>query len=132
MTRALIAAGLSVAIPVAAVCAPLVHAHLDAHATDHHGARVVHAHFSAHDVSFVPFDQPRLGTHDEERTIALQVFVAVAVPSFDVPVASTTSVPLVAPLEASAHRPVDVVHGHDPPSEGTLSSRAPPYLPVLS
>src|SRR5687768_11220601 len=68
----LTAAALSVAIPVAALCALLVHAHLDDHHADHDDAPVVHSHFSGH-VDAAPPVHPgeaRLGTHDDELAIS--------------------------------------------------------------
>jgi hypothetical protein len=130
--RALTGALLAAALPLAALCAPLVHAHIDDHHADHHDnhhdAPVVHSHFSGHSDAAPPVhpDEARLGTHDDQLAISLQVFVAVGAASLHLPVAPPISVLLAAPVETAAHVPVDVVHGHDPPLRLSLPSRAPP------
>jgi len=127
--RRLVAAGLSVAIPVAALCAPFVHAHPDDHDTDHHRARSIHAHFSSHDSESVSNVGARIGDDDHDRAVFLQVFVAVAAPSFDVSFTIASVFELVAPPEVPAHVWVDAVYGHDPPTVASLVPRAPPaYL----
>jgi hypothetical protein len=133
MRRTVTALGLSLAIPLGALTAPLVHAHPDA-LTGHHRAHEIHAHVgghSSHETSHdgvVP-DGARLDDHDAERAVSLQWFVAVAPASFDVPAAVVTS-PYVDILgEAPAHNPLRIVHGHDPPLIASTGSRAPPVLP---
>jgi hypothetical protein len=127
--RRWVAAFVSSAIPVAALCAPLVHAHPDHHDSDHHVAAVVHAHVAPHPADH--HDRRRNSSestvrdHDEEQTLRLQVYVAVGQTSYELPAATLTVVQLATPGETLAHRPVIVIHGHDPPQFPT-SSRAPP------
>ncbi len=139
--RTLTAVGLSVTIPLGALSAPLVHAHLDELDTDHHRAHEIHAHVAGH--SSLPTALPttlptvlptttdglRLDDHDAERAVSLQLFVAVAQASFDVPAAVVASSQLGTPAEAPARHSLRIVHGHDPPFVGSLASRAPPAFP---
>ena len=135
--RRLTAVGLSVAIPLGALSAPLVHAHLDELDTDHHRAHEIHAHVTGH--SSLPTALPttlptttagpHLDDHDAERAVSLQLFVAVAQTSFDVPAAVVASSQLGTPAEAPARHSLRIVHGHDPPFVGSLTSRAPPAFP---
>ncbi len=135
--RTLSAVGLSVAIPLGALNAPLVHAHLDGLDTDHHRAHEIHAHVAGHSSppTVLPTTLPtttdglRLGDHDAERAVSLQLFVAVAQASFDVPAAVVASSQLGTPAEAPARNSLRIVHGHDPPFVGSLTSRAPPAFP---
>ena len=135
--RTLTAVGLSVTIPLGALSAPLVHAHLDELDTDHHRAHEIHAHVTGH--SSLPTALPtalpattagpHLDDHDAERAVSLQLFVAVAQTSFDVPAAVVASSQLGTPAEAPARHSLRIVHGHDPPFVGSLTSRAPPAFP---
>ncbi|MBI4263661.1 MAG: hypothetical protein HY657_04755 [Acidobacteria bacterium] len=130
MLRKLIAIGLSAALQAAAVGAPLVHAHPDDHATEHHGVSVVHAHVAgharlAHSRQSHPAHRS-LADADHEQAFYLPLFVAVAPPLVPFVAAIVTSVDLPVPAESVAHRSVRVVHGHDPPTIGSLPSRAPP------
>jgi hypothetical protein len=129
--RRLLAFGLSVAVQLAAVSAPLVHVHPDDHDTDHHRARAVHAHFEGHSGSSIPIGRAILEETDHDRAVFLQVFVSTASSSFALTAAVPTFVELDPPAEAPAHRSVNVVHGHDPPVSASLPARAPPLLPVL-
>ena len=124
--RGVIAAGLCVAIQVAAVCAPLVHAHLGGHeSADHHATQTVHAHLSGHSSSH--HSQGRsLDDSDAERTVFLQLFVAVSAPSFHLPPALVSSFDLTAPAAVAPRDLLQVVHGHDPPFDRSRPSRAPP------
>ena len=134
MIRTLTAVGLSVAIPLGALSAPLLHAHPDELDTDHHRAHEVHAHLTRH--ASLPIahdgvarDNARLGDHEGERAVYLQLFVAVAQASFDVPAAVVTSWQLGTPAESAARHSLRVVHGHDPPCFRSLASRGPPAFP---
>lgn len=129
--RTLTAVGLSVAIPLGALSAPFVHAHLDELDTDHHRAHEIHAHFSGHSSLPTFPDGAILDDHEAERAVYLQVFVAVAQASFDVPAAVVTTWQLGTPAEAPARHSLRIVHGHDPPFVGSVASRAPPRLSVL-
>lgn len=130
--RTLTAVGLSVAIPLGALCAPLVHAHVDDQHADHHAANRVHAHLGGHDVDHHVSLAGELAIEpdqDPEHITRLQVFVAVyaAAPSFlALPRARYT---LPAPLESVMRRPPSVVHSHGPPSASSAGSRAPPVFP---
>lgn len=126
--RKVIAIGLSLAVQAAALSAPLVHAHPDDHATEHHGGRAVHTHWAGHTHSTYPSDAPAVATDDDDRAVFLNVFVAVA--SSMVPDLGITSgvYQVPTPGERAAHRGVDSSHSHDPPLITSLSSRAPPAL----
>ena len=128
--RTLTSVGLSVAIPLGALCAPLVHAHVDDHDGDHHRAHEIHAHVSDHVTSDRPTHPAAAASRVDEdetgRAVYLQLFVAVAYASFDVPAAAATSWDLAAPAESPARQSLRVVHGHDPPFLRSLASRAPP------
>ena len=67
-----------------------------------------------------------LDDNDAERTVYLQLFVAVGVASFELPPAVVSSFDLSVPFAAAPRAQLHVVHGHDPPSGRSLSSRAPP------
>jgi hypothetical protein len=125
--RTLTALGVAVAMQTAAICAPLVHAHLDDHPTDHHDARGVHAHLGGH--AHAPLGDnhdPAFQENAGEDAIFLNLFVAVAGLSIDVPVGITPCVSLQVPDETPARLPVLVVHGHDPPFIASVPARAPP------
>lgn len=124
--RRLLAAVLTAAVQVALVGAPLVHAHPDDHATEHHHGRAVHAHWTGHSHSPHQADTPVLGSPDHDRAVFLSAFVAVAVSAFATPATSHSSYELPSPAETAAHRSVGVVHGHDPPFLQPRTSRAPP------
>ena len=126
MLRKLVAGVLVAAVQAAAVGAPLVHAHLDNHATDHHGARTVHSHFSGHHSSHPPDIGLRVEDNDAERTVFLQLFVAVGVASFGAYPAVGESFEISVPAEAPPRQLLSVVHGHDPPVAKSGPSRAPP------
>lgn len=128
MLRKLIAVGLSVAVQAAALGAPLVHAHLGGHESDHHhGRQAVHAHLFGHPSTHQhPAARRSLDDNDAERTVYLQLFVAVGVASFELPPAVVSSFDLSVPVTAAPRAQLHVVHGHDPPSGKSLSSRAPP------
>ena len=126
MLRKLIAVGLSATVQAAALGAPLVHAHLGAHESDHHqGAQTVHAHFSAH-ASSHHSEGRNLDDNDAERTVFLQLFIAVSAPLFHVTPALVAAFDLIVPVAAPPRDLLQVVHGHDPPLAGSGPSRAPP------
>jgi len=127
--RTLIAVGLSVAVQFAAAGAPLVHAHLGGHGSDHHGSpQTIHSHFSGHST---PHHHPggrNFDDNDAEHTVFLQWFVAVGVASFHLPPALVSSFDLIPPAAAAPHEVLQVVHGHDPPLARSGPSRAPPAI----
>ena len=129
VTRTLTAVGLSVAIPLGALCAPLVHAHVDGHDADHQPAHEIHAHVSDHSTRSTAADGSTVHEDETGRAVYLQLFVAVAHASFEIPVAAATSWDLRAPAESPARHSLHVVHGHDPPFLTSLPSRAPPAFP---
>jgi hypothetical protein len=126
VVRKLIAVVLTLAVPAAALTAPFVHAHPDYHETAHHAGLAVHAHWTSHAHRTTAPGLPQLGTEDEDRAIFLNAFVAVATATMGVPAIVHPSFALPVPVERSAHRSVDVAHGHDPPLADALSPRAPP------
>jgi hypothetical protein len=139
MCRTLTAVGLSLAIPFGSLSAPLVHAHPSESGFDHHHANKIHAHVGGHASFHASHDGvasdgvtptgTRLNDHDAERAVFLQLFVAVAQASFDVPAAIVTDWFVNSPAEAAAHHPLRIVHGHDPPFVASTGSRAPPAFP---
>lgn len=129
MIRRLLAVVTSASLVAAAVAAPLTHLHDDDHATDHHGAQGVHAHFSGHASPPAARDQPgtsHVEADEYERTLSLQDFVGVPTATSTVPVAAVASTPAIALPEAQAHRSVPIITGHDPPVARSRPSRAPP------
>jgi hypothetical protein len=134
--RRLLALGLALAVPAGAVCAPFLHAHVDADHDDHHSTSV-HAHFSSHapaHVQHARFSEGGVSIEDADRdhAIYLQVFVAVEASVFQSPALPRA---VFAPIPVIVHTPrtfVLVTHGHDPPLVHALDSRPPPsHLPVL-
>jgi hypothetical protein len=128
---------LTLAVQAAATMAPFAHAHLDDHATDHHGgARAIHSHFGQHHHHdahrLPPTHGPAIEDPDDDTPVVFPLFVAVGGQSFEVRPAALTFVALPAPMESPAHRSVQVVHGHDPPSVLSRPSRAPPAVPSWS
>lgn len=118
-------------MPLGALCAPLVHAHVDGHDADHHPAHEIHAHFSDHSTRSTAAGGPRLQEDETGRPVYLQLFVAVAHACFDIPAAVATSWELGAPAESPARHSLHVAHGHDPPFLRSLQSRAPPAFNIL-
>jgi hypothetical protein len=104
----------------------MTHLHDDDLATDHHDPHAVHAHFSGHAVPAPAGDETEFRNLESERTVFLQLFVAVPGASIDVPAASVTAFQLAAPEETAAHLSLQIVHGHDPPVASSVASRAPP------
>lgn len=132
VVRRLLAVCLSVAVPIGALCAPLVHAHLDDHHGDHHDANRVHAHLGGHDVDRHVSPGHELAIEpdaDPEHVTRLQVFVAVHAAAPASPALPQTRYTLPAPLESVMRRPPAVVHSHDPPATSSAGPRAPPAFP---
>ena len=124
--RKVLALALSLAVQAAALSAPLVHAHPDGHATEHHGAREIHTHWAGHSPSHDSSDGPAADAPDHDRAVFLNAFVAVAATSFPIPSVTISVFELPVPRERAPHRVVEIAHGHDPPCLRSLSSRAPP------
>jgi hypothetical protein len=127
VVRRLLAVCLSVAVPIGALCAPLVHAHLDA---GHHEANRVHAHISGHDLDgHHAASEHHLAIEpdaDPEHITWLQAFVAVHAAAPISPALPQAHYTLPAPLESVMRRPPAAVHSHDPPGASSAGPRAPP------
>jgi len=124
--RRVIAIALSLAVQAAALSAPLVHAHPDDHATEHHGAGEVHSHWAGHHHPQDSSHSPALDATDHDRAVFLNAFVAVAASSFPGQAVTLGAFELPAPRERAPHRVIEIANGHDPPCLRSLSSRAPP------
>jgi hypothetical protein len=122
----MIAVTLSLAFQAAVLSAPLVHAHPDDRATDHHGGRAVHSHWAGHAWPHHAPGTPALESTDPDRAVFLSALAAV--PTRSLPALGVTHgfFTLQAPAERAPHRVVEFVHGHDPPSLRSLPPRAPP------
>ena len=125
MIRRLIAFGLALAVQGGAVCAPFLHAHIDADHDDHH-ATSVHAHFSSHAPVHVQHNGASVEDADRDEAIYLQVFVAVEVTPFQAPALPRAVFAAVPIAERAPRTFVIVTHGHDPPLVNALDSRPPP------
>jgi hypothetical protein len=119
---------LVLAVQAAAVTAPLVHAHVDDHATAHHGARAIHTHWEGHARSHHPSQTQTVESDDHDRPIFLNALVAVAAATLLTPAVAHGVFTLFVPVETAAHRGPDTVRSHDPPFVPSLASRAPPAL----
>jgi len=125
--RRMLALGLALAVQGGAVCAPFLHAHVDAEHDDHHSTSV-HAHFSSHAPARVQHESVSVEEADRDHAIYLQVFVAVEASVFQSPALPRT---VFAPVPVIEHAPrtfVLVTHGHDPPLVHALDSRPPPLF----
>jgi hypothetical protein len=133
VSRRLVAGTLVVAVQVAALLAPFVHAHPDDHDTDHHAAHAIHAHFSGHAQPARPAHRgaSSLNDDDHDRAVFLQIFLGEAAAAFHVGAATVESFELAAPGERRAQLALQVVHGHDPPAVALLPARAPPLSPAV-
>jgi hypothetical protein len=128
--RRMLALGLVLAVQGGAVCAPFLHAHVDADHDDHHSTSV-HAHFSSHAPAHVRHpDFPGGGVSVEDaardHAIYLQVFVAVQASVFQSPALPRAVFAAVPVIERAPRTFVLVTHGHDPPLVHALDSRPPP------
>jgi hypothetical protein len=126
VVRKAVAVLLLFAVQGAAVGAPLVHAHPDDRVTQHHHGRLVHTHWANHSHRIGSPDVPALTVNDHDRTFFLNFFVGVGVSLLSVHGIVHRFFELPLPADLATHRPVKVVHTHDPPCFGSLSSRAPP------
>jgi hypothetical protein len=127
--RRLLAFGLALSVQGGAVCAPFLHAHLDADHDDHH-ATSVHAHFSSHAATHVQHDGVSIDETEPQSAIYLQVFVAVKPALFQPPALPRVVFAPVPVIEPAPRMPVLVSHGHDPPLVHALDSRPPPLIPA--
>jgi hypothetical protein len=128
IVRKMVALALSLAIQVAALHAPLVHAHPDDHDTDHHHGRAIHSHWSAHPLLRHDPDRPTITEIDDDHAIALNAFVAASSSSVYVPADVAGTFTVAVPDERRAHRIAETVRSHDPPASQSLSPRAPPLI----
>jgi hypothetical protein len=118
---------LVLAVQVAALAAPLVHVHLEAHDGDHHGARAIHTHWDGHASSHHhPAGTPAVAAADDDRPFFLDVFTAVTATSGPLPALVAAGFVVAVPSEAKAFRTIDRVRIHDPPTARPAASRAPP------
>ena len=125
--RRVLALCLAFAVEGGAVCAPFLHAHVDADHDDHHTTSV-HAHFASHAPAHVEHDGVSVEDADRDHAIYLQVFVAVETSLFETPVLPRAMF-AVTPLVMRAPRIFAIVtHGHDPPLVAALDSRPPPLF----
>ena len=139
--RRFLAVSLSVAVPVGALCAPLVHAHPDDHHVGHHDTSRVHAHLGAHEFDDHDRNHYAIDHHavrpgasevaadtDPEQVTRVQFFVADQ-PDEPIPVGlQPLGFTLPVPLESVMRRPPAVSHGHDPPVVSLSTPRAPPAI----
>ena len=109
------------------MCAPFLHAHLDADHDDHHSTSV-HAHVSSHAPSHVEHQGVSLEAADRDHPIYLQVFVAVEAAVFQTPALPRATFVAVPVTQRAPRTFVLVSHGHDPPLVDALDSRPPPLL----
>jgi hypothetical protein len=125
--RRLTAAALVVLVQAGAICAPLMHVHLDSEETGHHHGQTLHAHLSGHDVD-VPLRPGPIADHQEEagRTVAAPIFVSPAADPFNLPLISSPAFVLVVPPAQAGGRTPHTTHATDPPSLRVASPRAPP------
>lgn len=133
MGRRLLALGLAVALQAGALTAPLVHAHLDDHHTDHHAAGRVHAHLDGHEL---PHEAPpdRLAIHAEESpwsVVRIPLFVAEHADVWLEPGLPQAPFLFADAAESLMRQPPDVVRSHGPPVVRPSAPRAPPVSPVL-
>jgi len=125
--RRLTAAALVVLVQVGAVCAPLMHVHLDADETEHHHGQALHAHLSDHHID-LPVRPGPIFDHQEEvgRTVAAHIFVSAAAEPFSLPVVPPVAFVLLVPPAQPSGRTPHIAHATDPPSLRNASPRAPP------
>jgi hypothetical protein len=123
--RRILAFGLALAVQGGAVCAPFLHAHMDADHDDHHSTSV-HAHFSSHAPAHVQHEGVSVEDADRDHAIYLQVFVAVEASAFQSPAIPRAVFAPVPVIERAPRTFVIVTHGHDPPLANALDSRPPP------
>ena len=128
IVRKALAVALALSIQTAAVTAPLVHAHPEEQATDHHHGRMVHMHWAGHDQGHRASGAPQLEAADHDRAVSITAIVAVSGSWFPAPSLTRGVFALFRPAEAGPYRAVQVVRSHDPPRCQSLSSRAPPSL----
>jgi hypothetical protein len=107
------------------VCAPFLHAHLDADHDDHHSTSV-HAHFSSHAPARIAHDGVSVEEADRDHAIYLQVFVAVEASVLQTPALPRATFAVVPVIEHTPRTFALVTHGHDPPLVHALDSRPPP------
>jgi hypothetical protein len=125
--RRVLALGLALAVQGGAVCAPFLHAHVDADHDDHHSTSV-HAHFSSHAPAHVEHEGVSVEEADRDHAIYLQVFVAVEASPFQSPDIPRATFALTPVVELAPRTFVIVTHGHDPPLVSALDSRPPPLF----
>jgi hypothetical protein len=130
--RRLTAAVLVVFVQAGAICAPLMHVHLDAEENEHHHGQTLHVHLSGHDShdTIRPHRPGPIVDHQKEagRTVAAQIFVSAAADPFSLPAIPRASFVLVVPAAQLLGRMPHTAHATDPPSLDLPAPRAPPAL----
>ena len=126
---------LLLALPCAAMRAPLVHAHLDrGHATEHHDGRQIHAHADPHSVAVEHSHDTAADAHalfeadEDEQPQALTTWLATERQARPTPAILATVEPL--PVSHSTLAPFVVRQTplHGPPDLRPHGSRAPPVI----
>jgi hypothetical protein len=117
--------------------APLMHAHHDDRGDSHHGANMVHAHFSGHQGGHhhrahsnhvdVRSGVPEID-NDPDLVTRVQFFVADHPHRLISLALQPADVALAAPLDATIGQPPLVSHAHDPPLVRSGPPRAPPSV----
>jgi hypothetical protein len=125
--RRLTAAALAMLVQVGAICAPMMHVHLDAADNEHHHGQALHAHLSGHHVD-VPIAPGPIVDHQEEagRTVAAHIFVSAAADPFSLPAVPRAAFVLVVPPAGTIGRTPHTAHATDPPPFDAASPRGPP------
>jgi len=127
MIRRCLALGMALAVQGGAMCAPFLHAHVDADHDDHHSTSV-HAHLSSHAPAREAHDGVSVEDADRDHAIYLQVFVAVETSQFQTPILPRATFVLMPPVTRAPRMFAIVTHGHDPPLVAALDSRPPPLF----
>ena len=127
MIRRVLALGLALAVQGGAMCAPFLHAHVDADHDDHHSTSV-HAHLSSHAPAREAHDGVSVEEADRDHAIYLQVFVAVETSQVQAPILPRASFTLTPSITRAPRIFAIVTHGHDPPLATELDSRPPPLF----
>lgn len=131
----LAAAVLLLALPCAAMRAPLVHAHLDrGHATPHHDGSAIHAHANPHSVAVehthdaAPDARALFEADEDEQPQVLTTWLATERQGQPAPAMLATVAPLSVTPSTLAPFVLRRTPLHDPPDLRPHGSRAPPVI----
>ena len=130
--RATVAVFLAAALQLAALGAPLLHAHQHGGHHGRHADAYIHAHVGghAHADPGAHYDSPPAAEDaPRERVTWLQLFVAVEASAFAIPALPPTRYALPPLLESIDRRQPAVGHSHDPPGVQLTALRGPPVFP---